>query len=198
LRILTSTSSTAELSCNPLSLSYIQLLIFDLSDIWEMKYLPLCTACSLLSLPPFIQTHDGLYWQSHLFKNQLDVPSYEDQVFRYGLHTFKSIRQKFMSFPYFFLFIQQQSWQCYILCTHSLSILQSLQGHSRPSGHSAANVLQPLQGMKSVVLCWGPSHTGLPKNEDVKEANLLRNSTSGRALGNDVHAHLRYTVLSLM
>lgn len=109
ITILTSTSSTAELSCNPPLVSHksnFSFLTHQTHKTWNV-------------LPALCRAH------LHLFRLRMDYTDKvissrinwmflhtKTQVFRYDLHTLKSIRQKFMSFPYFLLFIQQKSWQC--------------------------------------------------------------------------------------
>lgn len=56
-----------------------------------------------------------------------------------------------------FLFIWQQAWQCYLLCTYSLSALQTVQEHVLDRSVSV-EILQQVfdlhEARKSVVFCW--------------------------------------------
>lgn len=101
------------------------------------------------------------------------------------------------------LFIQHQTWNCYLICTDSLSALRSLSGYTvdHPIIIEILTQVSHLnKAGKSVVFCWVPSHVGLPGNKATdtaaKSAAYHGTLASSRALGCGVPSFICLTVLA--
>jgi ribonuclease HI len=139
--------------------------ISDSSDMRKAQHLPPRTA-SVSAYPDYTAVFtDGSLVQDSTGSAFI----HDDQVFSYRLHSFNSVFTAELCAMYrALLFIRCQPRQYHLVCTDSLSGLQSLCGCS-PDNPIVIELLFQLfhihRAGKSVVFCRIPGQSGLPGNE---------------------------------
>jgi hypothetical protein len=174
--------------------------ISDSSGLWGAQHLPSPTASVSLNYFPATRTT----WRCTLAGRFLLIDRQCLHIWRsyiYRLHTFNSVFTAELYAMYrALLFVRRQPRQYHLVCTDSLSGLQSLSGYS-PDHPIVIELLFQLSHLhragKSAVFCWIPGHSGLPGNEAATPAALHGPLASDRGLGSDIRAFLRRAGLSM-